>query len=70
LTFRISITCNATLVSVRTSLRCAECGRTADETADGWKAYLAVTEEDDNDLEVDVFSPECAAREFGEGEAS
>jgi hypothetical protein len=47
-----------------TSLRCAECGRQADETADGWRAYLAVIDESDEDLEVEVFCPECAEREF------
>jgi hypothetical protein len=39
--------------------------READQTADGWRAYLAATEEEDNGLEVDVFCPQCASREFG-----
>jgi hypothetical protein len=51
---------------VLTPLQCAECGRAASENADGWRAYLAVTDESDEELEVDVFCPECASREFGE----
>jgi DNA-directed RNA polymerase subunit RPC12/RpoP len=50
-------------VSVRTPLRCAECGREADETADGWRAYLWERVRSD-DREVIVFCPECASREF------
>jgi hypothetical protein len=32
--------------------------------ADGWRAYLAVTDESDEEVEVDVFCPLCAWREF------
>jgi hypothetical protein len=53
-------------MGVRTALRCAECGHEADETAGGWRAYLAVMDESDHGLEVKVFCPECAAREFEE----
>jgi DNA-directed RNA polymerase subunit RPC12/RpoP len=49
---------------VRTPLQCAECGREADETAGGWRAYLAVADESDNEVEVKVLCPECAGREF------
>jgi hypothetical protein len=49
---------------VRTSLQCAECGLEADETADGWRAYLAVTDASDEEFEIDVFCSECASREF------
>lgn len=55
--------CNASSVSVRTPLRCAECGREAHEAADGWRAYLWESETSD-DREVTVFCPECASREF------
>jgi hypothetical protein len=49
---------------VRASLQCAECGREADQAADRWRAYLSVTDESDEELEVDVFCPGCAEREF------
>ena len=55
--FAIDARCNATLVGGRTPLRCAECGREADEAADGWRAYLAVMDESDHGLEVKVFCP-------------
>ena len=43
-------------------LVCAECGRQPrddENAADEWRAYAGV----DDDLQV--FCPECAAREFG-----
>jgi DNA-directed RNA polymerase subunit RPC12/RpoP len=49
---------------LRTPLQCAECGREAGETADGWRAYLAVTDQSDEEVEVDAFCPQCAWREF------
>jgi Zn finger protein HypA/HybF involved in hydrogenase expression len=61
--------CKATLVSVRTPLQCAECGREADEIADGWKAYLSENETND-DRDVILFCPECDSREFGADDAS
>jgi Zn finger protein HypA/HybF involved in hydrogenase expression len=52
------------LESVDRTLRCAECGA---EPADGlgWRAYLVVGPEHDEETEqAVVFCPECAAREF------
>lgn len=46
-------------------LYCAECGRQADEQARGWRGYHGI-EEFNDDPEVIVFCPECAARAFGE----
>jgi RNA polymerase subunit RPABC4/transcription elongation factor Spt4 len=62
--FRAAARCNDNVMKVRTPSN--ECGREADETADGWRAYLAVTDESDEELEVDAFCPECASREFEE----
>jgi hypothetical protein len=45
-----------------------ECGRASGGTAVRWRAYLAaVLEDDEGDgpLEVVLFCPECAGREFG-----
>jgi ribosomal protein L44E len=42
-------------------LVCAECGETADEGADGWRAYFT----DDEPKEFRTFCPDCAEREFG-----
>ena len=36
-----------------------------DDEAQGWRAYLASGEEDETDVEVAVFCPVCAEREFG-----
>jgi hypothetical protein len=44
-------------------MRCAECGRLADERAVGWRALLGCEFPDDQ-AEVFVFCPECAEREF------
>jgi hypothetical protein len=40
---------------------CAECGRRADEGAEGWRAYFT----DDEPKEIRTICPECADREFG-----
>jgi hypothetical protein len=46
-------------------MRCIECGVTSDDGL-GWRALLTAGDEEaeDND-EVAVYCPECAAREFG-----
>jgi DNA-directed RNA polymerase subunit RPC12/RpoP len=49
-------------------VKCAECGAEADEQARGWRAMIG--EEDDGELGVCVFCPECGAREFGPAAAS
>ena len=44
-------------------LRCAQCGRKPrddENAADEWRAYLDV------DVDLPVFCPECAEREFSE----
>jgi hypothetical protein len=46
------------------ALICAECGRTEDNDARGWRGYLVDLDDDGAD-EVIVFCPCCAAREFG-----
>jgi hypothetical protein len=38
-------------------LRCEICGTTADDEAQGWRAYLA---SDEDDVEVVIFCPLCA----------
>ncbi len=45
-------------------LRCIECGS---ESATGrrWRAYLADDPDADDPLEVALFCPHCAEREFG-----
>ena len=47
----------------RQPLRCAECGTTAEGRAEGWKAYVGRRDEDEA-VEVFVFCPPCAYREF------
>jgi DNA-directed RNA polymerase subunit RPC12/RpoP len=47
-------------------LRCAECGREADEQARGWRA-LHGKEFPEDESEAFVFCPECYEREFTEG---
>jgi Zn finger protein HypA/HybF involved in hydrogenase expression len=57
---------SASSPSAPAALRCAECGA---ESADGrgWRAYLVVGPEHDEETEeAVVFCPECAAREFDE----
>jgi hypothetical protein len=43
---------------------CVECGRETNATEKGWRAVLAGDVEDE--LEVAVYCPVCAEREFGE----
>jgi len=45
-------------------LRCLECGKSSDREARGWKALVGGGFEDEP-VEVGIFCPECAAREFG-----
>jgi hypothetical protein len=51
-------------------MQCEECGKSADVEAHGWKAFVFRHPEAEEEAEpqVAVFCPECAAREFGEGE--
>ena len=47
-------------------LVCVECAAEAPPGAVGWRAVLAVGDEDAEDvLEVAVYCPTCAAMEFG-----
>lgn len=47
-------------------LVCVECAAEAPPGAVGWRAVLAVGDEDTEDvLEVAVYCPTCAAMEFG-----
>lgn len=46
---------------------CVECGREQRADERGWKAYLTVDEGEP--AEAVVYCPECAAREFGDGES-
>jgi hypothetical protein len=48
---------------VAAEVRCIECDRPAVAPVDGWKAYLGSY--DDEPVEVLVYCPECALREFG-----
>jgi hypothetical protein len=47
------------------ALRCVECGAEADELAAGWRAYRAGDLDEDDVVEVLMFCPSCAEREFG-----
>jgi hypothetical protein len=49
------------------ALVCVECGCRSDEAARGWKAYLGGDsgESGEEEVEVVVLCPACAAREFG-----
>jgi hypothetical protein len=47
-------------------LVCIECGALSDLRAEGWRAYLAFLQEEDELPGVVVFCPRCAALEFGE----
>lgn len=52
--------------SMCAQLACVECAADASPDAHGWRALLTVGDEDaEDDEEVAVFCPECAAREFG-----
>ena len=44
-------------------LKCLECGAVSDDSARGWRAYLSYF--DDESVEVCVYCPACAEREFG-----
>jgi hypothetical protein len=45
-------------------LVCVQCGRRSGPREFGWRVYLAGGY-DIGELEVGVYCPECAAREFG-----
>lgn len=45
------------------SLKCLECGVVSDDSARGWRAYLGRFDEEP--VEVCVYCPDCAEREFG-----
>jgi hypothetical protein len=45
-------------------LRRAECGRSSDGDAAGWRGYRTNLEEDAGLPAVATFCPDCAAREF------
>jgi hypothetical protein len=47
-------------------LLCAECGRTSDALARGWRGYRTDLEEDGDLPELAFFCASCAALEFGE----
>jgi hypothetical protein len=47
-------------------LTCVECGATAENGAEGWRAYLVDLRGEGEPLEVVVLCPDCAEREFGE----
>ncbi|MGZ4413556.1 MAG: hypothetical protein ACXVRZ_04135 [Gaiellaceae bacterium] len=47
-------------------VRCIECNRVAEGTAHGWKAFVGGSYEGDP-IEVLVYCPACADREFGAG---
>jgi hypothetical protein len=47
-------------------LVCEECGRVAPDNAKGWRAFLGVdVNEEEEGTRVYIFCPECAEREFG-----
>jgi hypothetical protein len=46
-------------------LHCIECHAVSTDEAEGWRAYIAYLEEDDEPPEVIVYCPACAAFEFG-----
>jgi hypothetical protein len=52
----------------RERLVCVECGRETTGPEKGWQAVLAGGVDED-ELEVAVYCPACAEREFGEDEA-
>jgi hypothetical protein len=72
----ILVTCNDTSAlsrrraSVRDgiewSLLCAECGRTSDALARGWRGYRTDLEEDGDPPELAFFCASCAEFEFGD----
>jgi hypothetical protein len=44
---------------------CEECRAEADDSALGWRGYLAFDPEDGDQPDVAFYCPRCAAREFG-----
>ena len=52
-----------TSISELARLTCLECGTRSDEQARGWRAYIGGGHDDDP-VEVGVYCPDCAAREF------
>jgi hypothetical protein len=44
-------------------LRCVECDRPSNKTAEGWAAFL--TQDPDGEGPTGVFCPKCAEAEFG-----
>jgi hypothetical protein len=56
------------LRDVRREVRCVECDRLAVGPATGWRASIGGF--DDEPVEVFVFCPDCAARQFGEEPAA
>jgi len=45
-------------------LVCAECGRTDDGEAAGWRGYREDLPDEDEQPALAFFCPSCAAREF------
>jgi len=45
-------------------LVCAECGRTDDGKAAGWRGYREDLPDEDEQPSLAFFCPSCAAREF------
>jgi hypothetical protein len=52
------------LREVRSEVRCLECDAPAVGPARGWRAYVGGY--DGEPVEILVFRPDCAVREFGE----
>ena len=46
------------------ALTCSECGRESDAATNGWRAYHALEQFNDDET-VMTFCPECSEREFG-----
>jgi hypothetical protein len=54
------------LIEHTRNLVCVDCAATTTDGHGGWRGLLTVGDEDAEDaLEVAVFWPACAAREFG-----
>jgi hypothetical protein len=56
---------NTPTVPSQIEVRCIECDAVAGASAEPWKAYVAGGR-DGEPLEVLVYCPACAAREFGD----
>jgi len=48
----------------RSMLVCAECGRSDDGKAAGWRGYREDVPDEDEQPSLAFFCPSCAAREF------